>query len=197
MKSKIKYLSLIIVTSLLISGCTIKKNQEKNLDLNTTPTPEAGITTNPTTTMTQNNPIVSLKTKNGEILIKLYQNEAPNTVANFIQKANSGYYDNLIFHRVEPGFVAQGGDPQGTGYGGGSITSEINQVTFKRGSVGLARGGNINISNDSQFFICLADQTCNQLTGLYVNFGEVISGLDIVDQIKIGDKIISITSQTK
>jgi cyclophilin family peptidyl-prolyl cis-trans isomerase len=147
--------------------------------------------------MTQNNPVVSLKTKYGEILVKLYQDKAPKTIANFIEKSDSGFYDNLIFHRVEPNFVVQGGDPQGTGYGGGNITSEINQVPFQRGSVGLARANDINVSNDSQFFICLSNQTCSELTGLYVNFGEVISGMEFVDKIAIGDKILSITSKTK
>lgn len=200
MKNKIKYLSLILVSSLFISGCTAKKTENQNLDFTTSPTPSAGTTVSPTTDMTntdQNNPIVSLKTQRGEILIKLYQDKAPKTVANFMSKANGGFYNNLIFHRVEPNFVVQGGDPQGTGYGGGKIASEINQVPFQRGSIGLARANDIKVSNDSQFFICLSTDTCSQLTGLYVNFGEVISGMEFVDQIKIGDKILSLTSQTK
>ena len=196
MNKKIKYFTLIIFCSLLISGCTLKKTQEENSDSNDTPTPEVAATVTPTT-MTQNEPVVSLKTKNGEILIKLYQDKAPNTVSNFTKKADSGFYNNLTFHRVEPSFVVQGGDPQGTGYGGGKIASEINQTPFQRGSVGLARANDIKFSNDSQFFICLSTETCSGLTGLYVNFGEVISGMEFVDQIKVGDKIISVTSETK
>jgi len=140
---------------------------------------------------------VALKTKNGQIVIKLYQTEAPNTVANFLKKVNNGFYNGLTFHRVEPGFVIQGGDPLGNGTGGGDIASEINQIPFRRGSVGLARGGVKAISNDSQFYICLSDVSCSGLTGDYVNFGEVISGMDIVDQVRIGDKIIEITTKTK
>jgi len=108
MNRKFKFLSLVIVSALFISGCTTKSNQEQNLDLNTVPTSSAGITISPSKTMTDQNPIVSLKTKNGEILIKLYQDKTPKTVANFIKKADSGYYNNLVFHRVIPGFMAQG-----------------------------------------------------------------------------------------
>jgi cyclophilin family peptidyl-prolyl cis-trans isomerase len=198
MKSKIKILSLVIISSLLISGCTTQKKQEDNLDLNTVVTPKEGITVTPTTTMTQNNPVVSLKTKNGEILIKLYQDKAPNTVANFIQRSDKGEYDNLIFHRVIPGFMAQGGDPTGTGMGGGRQDSELNNVPFVRGSIGLARTSETKlVSNDSQFFICFSTEGCQHLTSEYVNFGEVISGLDVLDKINQGDKILSITSKTK
>ena len=138
------------------------------------------------------------KTKNGEILIKLYQDKTPNTVANFIKKADSGYYDNLIFHRVIPGFMAQGGDPTGTGMGGGKQDSELNDVPFVRGSLGLARTAETKlVSNDSQFFICFSTSGCQHLTSDYVNFGEVISGLDVLDKINQGDQIIEITTKTK
>lgn len=197
MNRKFKFLILVIVSALFISGCTTKSNQEQNLDLNTVPTPSASISISPTKTMTNQNPVVSLKTKNGEILIKLYQDKAPNTVANFIKKADSGFYDGLTFHRVIPGFMAQGGDPVGDGTGGGSIPSELNNIPFVRGTIGLARGGNKAISNDSQFFICFTTAGCQHLTSDYVNFGEVISGLDVLDKITGGDKIVSVTSKTK
>lgn len=141
--------------------------------------------------------VVGLKTKDGQIVIKLYKTEAPNTVANFLKKADSGFYNGLTFHRVIAGFMAQGGDPLGTGTGGGQIKSEINNLPFVRGTIGLARGGNKEISNDSQFFICFTTDGCQHLTGDYVNFGEVISGLNVLDQIKQGDKIIEITTKTK
>jgi len=141
--------------------------------------------------------IVALKVNNNQILIKLYSKEAPNTVANFLKKANSGFYNGLKFHRVEPGFVVQGGDPKGNGTGGGKIKSEINSLPFRRGSVGLARGSVKEESNDSQFFICLATDSCRHLTNEYVNFGEVISGMEFVDSIVVGDKISEITSYTK
>jgi len=202
MNQKIKLLGLIIVSSLFISGCSLNKSTKsqpnQNMDINTPATPTTNITVSPTNKQTKENPVVSLKTKNGEILIKLYQDKAPKTVANFIKKADSGYYNNLPFHRVIAGFMAQGGDPTGTGMGGGKQDSELNNVPFVRGSLGLARTAETKlVSNDSQFFICFTTEGCQHLTSDYVNFGEVISGLDVLDKITQGDKIISITSKTK
>ncbi len=198
MNRKFKYLSLVIVSALFISGCTTKSNQEQNLDLNTVPTSSVSTPISPSKTMTNQNPVVSLKTKDGEILIKLYQDKTPKTAANFIKKTDSGYYDGLTFHRVIPGFMAQGGDPTGTGMGGGKQDSELNNIPFVRGSLGLARTAETKlVSNDSQFFICFTTEGCQHLTSDYVNFGEVISGLEILDKINQGDKIISITSKTK
>ena len=151
----------------------------------------------PTITISKDETLAAIKLEEGQIVLKLYTQIAPNTVANFLKKSINGFYNGLIFHRVEPGFVVQGGDPEGNGTGGGEIKSEINSVPFKRGSLGLARGGNIAISNDSQFFICLTTESCSQLTNKYVNFGEVIAGFEYLDKIKIGDKIVEITTKTK
>jgi len=131
-----------------------------------------------------------LKTSKGEITLKLYPESAPQTVANFVQKGKSKYYSNLTFHRVED-WVVQGGDPKGTGTGGGQMPTELNNMPFKLGSLGVARGGDIRVSNDSQFFICTKD--CNWLTGQYTNFGEVTDGMEIAGNIAVGDKIISLT----
>jgi len=145
---------------------------------------------------TQSAPITAtqatIQTAKGNITVKLYADSAPNTVQNFLTKAKSGYYENLTFHRVES-WVIQGGDPQGNGTGGGSMPTELSQVPFKIGSLGVARGGNIQISNDSQFFICTDD--CSWLTGQYTNFGEVIEGFEVAKQIAIGDKILKISYQ--
>ena len=144
------------------------------------------------------NPIVAIKTTNGQIVVKLYSDATPNTITTFMKKVESGFYNGLTWHRVIPGFMAQGGDPTGTGTGGGSQKSEINNIPFKRGSLGLARTpATKEISNDSQFFICFSTEGCQHLTGDYVNFGEVISGLDILDQVVQGDKILEITNSTK
>jgi len=197
-----KLLSLIFV-SVILASCASpfsKKDTSLVLPTNIPLSTYSTTTTPPLSTATPNlqkDSIVSLKTKDGEILIKLYPKEAPNTVRNFISKIKSGFYDGLTFHRVEPGFVVQGGDPKGNGTGGGTIKSEINNIPFKRGSLGLARGGVKEISNDSQFYICLDTETCGHLSGEYVNFGEVISGIDIVDKIKIGDKISNLSDSTK
>lgn len=203
MNQKIKYLSLVLVSSLFISGCTSKSatTNNENMDLNLSspsPTATANITVSPTVSQTKENPVVSLKTKNGEILIKLYRDQTPKTVANFIQKSDTGFYNGLTFHRVIAGFMAQGGDPTGTGMGGGKQDSELNNTPFVRGSLGLARTAETkSVSNDSQFFICFTTEGCQHLTSEYVNFGEVISGLDVLDKITQGDKIISLTSKTK
>lgn len=130
-----------------------------------------------------------IKTKYGEIKLKLFDDQAPNTVKNFVKKAEEGFYNNLNFHRVED-WVVQGGDPKGNGTGGGSMPTELNDVKFERGSLGVARGGDIKVSNDAQFFICTKD--CDWLTGQYTNFGKVTSGMEVVDKIKIGDKILEI-----
>lgn len=199
LKKNLLITSLLITSSLLFSACTNKySDQNLNMNQDTSPT----ITSTPSISVSPTKPntgetLVAVKTKDGEIVLKLFVQEAPNTVANFIKKADSGFYKDLTFHRVIAGFMAQGGDPIGTGTGGGSQKSEINNLPFKRGTIGLARGGNREISNDSQFFICFTTEGCQHLTGDYVNFGEVVSGLDVLDKIQQGDKIIDIITQTK
>jgi len=118
---------------------------------------------------------------------ELRPDKAPKTVANFIKKATSGFYVGLTFHRVVPGFVAQGGDPLGTGTGGGDQATELSDLPFKKGAVGVARGGNIEISNDAQFYVTTGDAP--HLNGKYTNFGQITSGQDVVDRIKVGAKI--------
>ena len=202
LKSSLIFFSLIVFSGLILSACT--KYTEPNLNMNqntpTTPKPTniQNITISPAKTNNNDETLVAIKTKNGEIVLKLFSKEAPNTVANFIQKADSSFYKNLIFHRVIPGFMAQGGDPTGTGTGGGRQKSELNNIPFVRGTIGLARTAETNqISNDSQFFICFTTEGCQHLTGDYVNFGEVISGFDILDKIQQGDQILDIISKTK
>jgi len=188
---------IAIFSILFLSSCSL--NNSTSVNPSPTMSPQTQISTTPNqTTISENDTVVALKTKNGQIVIKLYQKETPNTVATFMKKVESGFYNGLTFHRVIPDFMAQGGDPTGTGTGGGSQSSELNQLPFKRGSLGLARTPvSKEISNDSQFFICFTDDGCKHLTGDYVNFGEVISGLDVLDKIVQGDKIIEITSHTK
>ena len=122
---------------------------------------------------------------------ELRPDKAPKTVANFVKKAKAGFYDGLTFHRVVPGFVAQGGDPLGTGTGGGDQPTELSDLPFKKGAIGVARGGNIEISNDSQFFVNTGDAP--HLNGKYTNFGQITSGQDAVDRIKMGAKIKRVT----
>lgn len=195
----LKKICLIVASSLIFSACSLTPSATPS------PTPIPSInspTSMPTPTTTSsvdnNQTMVAITTKNGQIVAQLYASETPNTVKNFLSKAKSGFYKGLTFHRVIDGFMAQGGDPTGTGTGGGQIKSEINNIPFKRGSFGLARTPvTKEISNDSQFFICFTTEGCQHLTSDYVNFGEVVSGFDVLDKIKQGDLIISITTATK
>jgi peptidyl-prolyl cis-trans isomerase B (cyclophilin B) len=128
--------------------------------------------------------------KGGVMQLALRTDKAPNTVAMFVSKANAGFYNGLTFHRVVADFVVQGGDPKGDGTGGGTQPTELSDLPFCKGSLGIARGNDIKVSNDSQWFICTG--TCRHLDNLYTNFGQLTSGIDIALGIKIGDKIKSI-----
>ncbi len=129
----------------------------------------------------------------GEISLELYSDEAPISVANFVELANSGFYNGLIFHRVIDDFMIQGGDPTGTGYGSSdqkTIKGEFsengvtNRISHVRGTISMARSQNYN-SASSQFFICQAD--CTYLDGQYAAFGCVTDGMDVVDKIAAVD----------
>ena len=131
----------------------------------------------------------------GDIVIQLRPDVAPITVENFESLVSSGFYDGLTFHRVYSGFMIQGGDPDGNGTGGSgkTIKGEFsangvnNTLSHKRGVVSMARSSNYN-SASSQFFICHADSTF--LDGNYAAFGEVVSGMDVVDGIA-GTAVVS------
>jgi peptidylprolyl isomerase len=130
---------------------------------------------------------VDLDTKHGRIVIHLRPDLAPKTVAQFKTLVKQGFYNGLTFHRVIAGFMAQTGDPTGTGGGGSTLPNldaEFTSTPFKRGTLGMARTNDPNSAN-SQFFICLADAPF--LNGKYTVFGEVVSGMKVVDQIKKGD----------
>ncbi|GAC1457379.1 MAG: peptidylprolyl isomerase [Candidatus Limnocylindrales bacterium] len=139
--------------------------------------------------MAEENATVELE-RGGSFTIALHRTSAPKTVANFVEKAKSGFYDGKTFHRVE-GWVVQGGDPDGTGRGGGKMPSELNSLNFAVGAVGIARGSDIKVNNDSQWFVVKTDASF--LDNQYTNFGQVTKGMDVVQTIKIGDKIRSVT----
>ena len=139
--------------------------------------------------MANQNPIVTIEMENGDIMkAELYPEIAPNTVNNFISLIKKGYYDGVIFHRVIPGFMIQGGDPDGTGMGGPgySIKGEFSQNGFKNdlkhtpGVLSMARTM-IPDSAGSQFFIM--HETSPHLDGAYAAFGKLIEGLEVVDKI--------------
>lgn len=127
----------------------------------------------------------TIVTGDGEIVIELFPEIAPNTVANFKALASKGYYDGLVFHRVIAGFMAQGGDPFGSGMGGPGYTvkAEFSKLSHQRGTVAMARGNDPD-SAGSQFYICFEPRP--ELDGQYTIFGQVIKGMHVVDRIKIG-----------
>ena len=145
-------------------------------------------TPSPTPTAAPSKATVELA-NGGSFTIALRPDKAPQTVARFADKSRSGFYNDKIFHRVED-WVVQGGDPSGNGTGGEKVPSEYNDLSFKLGSVGIARGQDPAINNGSQWFVVKKDSTF--LDRQYTNFGLVTTGMDVVQAIKIGDKIKTI-----
>ena len=132
---------------------------------------------------------IIVETTKGNVVIELRPDLAPGHVARIAELAKEGFYDGVVFHRVIPGFMAQTGDPTGTGTGGsgkGNIMAEFNKKPFVRGAVGAARSQNPN-SADSQFFICFDD--ARFLDKQYTVWGKVIEGMDNVDKIKRGEPV--------
>lgn len=158
------------------------------------------------------NPIVTFETSAGVIKAELYPEVAPNTVKNFLSLVNKGFYDGLIFHRVIPGFMIQGGDPEGTGMGGpgygihGEFAANgfANNLAHTRGVLSMARTMDPD-SAGSQFFIMTSDAP--HLDGQYAAFGMVIEGMDAADEIvntprdwhdrpRADQKMVSVTVET-
>ena len=139
-----------------------------------------------------------LDTSKGQIEIELKDDLAPNHVARISELASQGFYDGVIFHRVIPGFMAQTGDPTGTGMGGSGekLEAEFTDYPYVEGTVGMARSMSPD-SADSQFFICF--EGCGHLTGQYTVWGQVSRGMDVVRKINAGeppaepDSIVSAT----
>ena len=125
-----------------------------------------------------------IQTNHGPIHVELYPDDAPKTVDNFVKLANDGFYDRVIFHRVIPDFMIQGGCPKGTGTGGPGyeFEDEINDHKVVRGALAMANAG--PNTNGSQFFIVTAG-AAPWLDGKHTVFGEVIDGMDVVDSIEV------------
>src|SRR5215813_15564775 len=124
----------------------------------------------------------TMQTNHGAIEVELFDEDAPNTVQNFLKLARDGFYDGVIFHRVIPDFMIQGGDPTGTGSGGPGyqFEDEFNQHKVERGALAMANAG--PNTNGSQFFIVTAE-ACPWLDGKHTVFGRVTTGMDVVDAI--------------
>jgi cyclophilin family peptidyl-prolyl cis-trans isomerase len=133
-----------------------------------------------------------IHTAKGDIVFAFYPDEAPQHCAAFVKLARAGFYDGLTFHRVEKGFVIQGGDPDGDGTGGPGyrIDAEFSSLPHVKGTVAMARSANPN-SAGSQFYICLDDASF--LNKQYTVFGQVVSGQDVVDGVRKGDVMETVT----
>jgi cyclophilin family peptidyl-prolyl cis-trans isomerase len=125
----------------------------------------------------------TMQTNHGSIRLELFDEDAPKTVANFTKLARDGFYNGVIFHRIIPDFMIQGGDPTGTGSGGPGyqFEDEFNENLIERGALAMANAG--PNTNGSQFFIVTAD-ACPWLDGKHTVFGRVISGMEVVDAIE-------------
>lgn len=132
----------------------------------------------------------TIKTAKGDIVCELYAKDAPVTVNNFVSLSRRGFYNGLTFHRVIPGFMAQGGDPNGNGTGGPGykFQDEFSQRTHVTGTLSMANSG--PNTNGSQFFICYAPQP--HLNGKHTVFGQCTQGMDVVQKLVNGDKMIEI-----
>ncbi|MCX5648682.1 MAG: peptidylprolyl isomerase [Planctomycetota bacterium] len=141
-------------------------------------------------------PLVTLQTTKGNIVLELAEDDAPNTVANFVSLAEKGFYNGVTFHRVIADFMIQGGDPTGTGRGGPGyvIADEFSpHLKHARGVISMANAG--PNTGGSQFFI--THVPCPQLDGKHAVFGRVIEGMDVVDSIRQGDRIEKVTVDRK
>ena len=137
----------------------------------------------------------TIKTEKGIIVLELFASDVPVTVNNFVFLAREGFYDNTTFHRVIPDFMAQGGDPTGNGTGGPGykFADEFTKHTHVAGALSMANSG--PNTNGSQFFITYAPQ--HYLDGDYSVFGQLIAGMDVLEQIKPGDAIIRINIEER
>lgn len=136
----------------------------------------------------------TIKTEKGDMKVSFYDNDAPKTVANFVKLAKDGFYNGLTFHRVIPDFVIQGGCPQGTGVGGPGYTIDCeldgdNQY-HDRGVLSMAHAG--RNTGGSQFFVCHSRNNTSHLDRNHTCFGKVTEGLDVIDDIRQGDKILEV-----
>lgn len=125
----------------------------------------------------------------GTVVIELLPNIAPKHVERVKELTAQGFYDGIVFHRVISGFMAQTGDPTGTGMGGSElpdVPAEFSSYRYKRGTVGMARSQNPDSAN-SQFFICFTNTGCSFLTGQYTVLGQVVEGMEFIDQVAIGE----------
>ena len=195
MKKKVLSILFILFITLTITACNDSKQEEKSKTGNEEKIVKEeileGIVDNYKFTVTEEiTDRVRIQMNNGDIMLLVLSNkDTPKTIANFKKLVNEKFYDGLTFHRVSPGFVIQGGDPEGTGLGGSeeNIKGEFeangvkNNMSHERGVISMARNSYDMNSASSQFFIMIEDNA--SLDGSYAAFGRVFAGLDVVDKI--------------
>jgi peptidylprolyl isomerase len=166
-------LSILVIAATQVIGCAAES---------TPPKPKTYSSPPPMTINVNKHYTATIKTDKGDIVLELYPADAPVTVNNFVFLAREDFYNGCTFHRVIPGFMAQGGDPTGTGAGGPGYTikDEFNKRPFVAGTMGMARTAAPN-SGGSQFFICFAPAPF--LDGKYTVFGQVTKGMDVLNKI--------------
>lgn len=197
--------TVLVAMVLLLQGCATRASDSTDASGNQqaqTPAEEAPTQVEETPLFTptytpNGNEIAVITTDKGVIRIDLHPEHAPNHVASFVELAQKGFYDGTKFHRVEPGFVIQGGDPLsrtddprvGTGGPGYRVAAEFNELQHLDGTLSMARSQDVD-SAGSQFFICLGPQSF--LDGQYTVFGQVIEGMEVVRAITKGDVMRSV-----
>ena len=186
MRTSVKFLFMLagLAAAIFLLWFAMNWNEERSIDEQI----------QNTTTMTQKIQYAVIETEKGTMTAELYTNETPGTVQNFVDLANHNFYDGLTFHRVIPDFVIQGGCPKGDGTGGPGYrikceTSAPRQY-HDRGVLSMAHAG--KDTGGSQFFICHNRENTQHLDGRHTCFGKVIEGVDVIDDIRPGDKILSI-----
>jgi len=186
-------LFLCLISMIIISGCTTSSEGTQETVQIEEEVPESVKQQNADKSTEYDNKVAVIVTDKGTIKFKFYPIDAPKTVENFVKLANEGFYNGIKFHRVEPGFVIQGGDPNskdsdpsndGQGGPGYNIPAEFNEQRHIDGAVAMARSSDPD-SAGSQFYICLGDQP--NLNGKYTVFGQVTEGLDVVHKIEKND----------
>jgi len=139
--------------------------------------------------------IVKITTSKSDIVIELFDKQAPITAGNFLLLVEDGFYDGVVFHRIIPGFMAQGGDPEGTGGGGPGFTipdETVPELRHDRGMMSMAKTAAPD-SAGSQFFICYTRERTRHLDGVHSVFGRVIEGMKVADRLRNGDKMLKVT----
>ena len=182
--------SILVLVTLLVASCNVTASGPA-----TTEKPMSYSTPPPMTIDKSKQYTATIETEKGKLVLELFASDVPVTVNNFVFLAREGFYDNTTFHRVIHGFMAQGGDPTGTGGGGPgySFADEFTEHTHVVGALSMANAG--PSTNGSQFFITYAPQ--HHLDGKHSIFGQLVTGMDVLEAIEQGDTIVRITIEDR